>query len=200
MSAVAPAPPRPEAASQTGSETFCWTRERYDRAVEAGVFGPDDRIELIEGRIVQKMPQNNPHRTSTLLTGDVLRHAFGEGSFVQEEKPVALSDQSEPEPDIAVVSGTIRDYAGGHPGPDAILLLVEVADTSLIRDRERKARVYAEAKIVEYWIVNLQDQAVEVHRDPAGGAYRTKATHERGGAVTPVRAPDASVAVADLLP
>lgn len=199
MPAVAPVPPRPAPPPQAEAGAFYWTREQYDRIVEAGVLGPDDKVELIDGQIVSKIPQNRPHRVATTLVGQALRSVLGTGVFVQEEKPVALSDLSEPEPDVAVVEGSPRDY-DPHPGPASILLLVEVADSSLLQDRVRKARAYATASIVEYWIVNLQDQTLEVHRDPAGGTYRTKTTHERGGAVSPVHAPGASVAVADLLP
>ena len=195
MSAVAPAPPRPES-----GQRFRWTRERYDRAVETGVFTEDDNVELLGGEVVTKTTQNSAHRTATLLVSQALRPIFGANVFVQEEKPVGLSDRSEPEPDVAVIRGEIRDYVADHPGPDALLLLVEVADTSLRRDRTTKAALYAEAGVAEYWIVNLQSQALEVHRDPAVGTYRTKTTHERGGAVSPVNAPGASVAVADLLP
>ena len=173
--------------------------------VEAGVLRPDDKVELLDGQIVPKMSQNEPHAVATGLVSDALRSAFGSGAHPRDEKPLALSDLSEPEPDVVVVRGARRDYLGGHPAPADVLLLVEVADTSLMQDRLRKLPLYAEAGVVECWIVNLQDSVLEVHRDPAGGAYRTgayrtKTTHERGGAVSPVHAPDASVAVADLLP
>ena len=189
MSTIAPAPPRPDVAPPTEAHArFSWTRERYDRAVETGVFGPDDKIELIEGQIVPKMPQNNPHQVTTGIASDALREVFGDGAHTRDEKAIALSDLSKPEPDVAVVRGQRRDYLERTPDPSDILLLVEVADTTLLSDRTRKARIYAEADIVEYWIVNLQDSVLEVHRDPVGGA------------VSPVHAPGASVAVADLLP
>lgn len=179
---------------------FSWTRKRYDLAVEAGIFTNDDKIELLDGEVVAKMPQNTPHRTATLLTATALRGVFGERAFVQEEKPVALSETSEPEPDIAVVRGSIRDYTEDHPGPDALDLLVEVADTSLIRDRFHMASLYAEAEIVEYWIVNLEGRVVEVHRRPVDGTYQMKSTHGPDEVISLVRAPDASINVADLLP
>lgn len=179
---------------------FRWTREQYDRAIEAGVFGPADKIELLEGELVYKMSQNEPHAVATGLASDVLREAFGAAAHVRDEKPIALSDLSEPEPDLVVVPGERRDYLASHPEPSAVLLLVEVADSSLLQDRSRKVRIYAEANITEYWIVNLVDRVLEVHRDPAGGAYQTKTTHKPGESVAPVARPDASVAVASLLP
>ena len=180
--------------------TMLWTRERYDQAVNAGVLTSDDKVELLDGLIVAKMPQNTPHRTATLLTGAALRVAFGDTAFVQEEKPVALSDASEPEPDIAVIAGTIRDYAKDHPGPDAYRLIVEVSDSSLLKDRIRKSALYADAGVAEYWIVNLRDRELEVYRDPAGGAYRSKATYAPSASVSPLNAPDSSILVSDLLP
>ena len=196
MPSVAPAPPRPE----VQPPRWVWTREQYERMVEAGVLGPDDKVELLDGQVVPKMSQNEPHAVATGLVSDALRDVFGTSAHPRDEKPLALSDLSEPEPDIAVVRGARRDYLGGHPAPADVLLLVEVADTSLLQDRVRKLPLYAEAGVVECWIVNLQDGVVEVHRDPVGRAYGTKTTHGRGGAVSPVHAPDAPVAVADLLP
>ena len=179
---------------------FDWTREQYDRIVDAGVLTSNDKVELIDGEVVAKMPQNKPHEITTGLVSDALREAFSTGSHVRDEKSVALSDNSQPEPDIAVVRGKRRDYMDRSPSPQDVLLLVEVADSSLSWDRTGKAVLYAEAGIVEYWIVNLRDRVLEVHRGPAGGVYQTKATLAVGGTVTPVRAPDAAVAVADLLP
>ena len=206
MPAVAPRRPSapassPEAeAALAQTSPFQWTRKRYDQAVDAGIFGPDDKVELLEGQIVPKMPQNTPHSAATTLTAAALREAFGTGSYAREEKPIALSDLSSPEPDVAVVKGSPRDHLEGHPGPDDILLLVEVADSSLVKDQTRMARLYAEADVAEYWIVNLRERMVEVHRDPVGGTYGTKAMRSVGETIEPVHAPGASIPVADLLP
>ena len=180
--------------------SFQWTRERYDLAVESGVFTPDDKIELLEGELVPIMSQNSLHRVATALVVEALRKIFGRRGFVQSQAPIALSGWSEPEPDAVVVKGGPRDYMEDHPGPAAMLLIVEVSDSTLRKDRSRKAFLYAEAGIVEYWIVNLQDSILEVHRDPSGDAYRTKMTLGSGETVSPIQAPDATIAVADLLP
>ncbi|HLT45785.1 MAG TPA: Uma2 family endonuclease [Rubricoccaceae bacterium] len=195
MPAVAPAPLRPE----TG-QRFRWTRERYDRAVDAGVLTTADRVELLDGEIVQKMSQNEPHAVSTTLASDLLRSVFGDGFHVRTQLPIALSEVSEPEPDVAVVRGNVRDYLDDHPDPSSIVLLVEVADSSLMDDRVHKAILYADAGITEYWIVNLMDRLLEVHREPVGAAYRTKTTFGPEGTVAPLHAPDARISVADLLP
>ena len=193
--ALAPAPFTPP-----DGQPFRWTRERYDRLVDVGVLTSEDRVELLQGEIVEKMTQNSAHRVATLLAGRALREAFSQGAFVQEEKPIALADDSEPEPDLAVVRGDIRDYLDDHPASGDLLLLVEVSDTSLLKDRLRKARLYAEAAVPEYWIVNLVDRALEVHRDPAAGVYRTKTTFAPSDTVRPHHAAAASILAADLLP
>ena len=192
---------RPDAlrAESQAASAFQWTRARYDRAVDAGVFDDVARVELLDGLLVARMSQNRPHRVSTILLAQLLRDVFGADAHVQEEKPVALSDVSEPEPDIAVVLGSPRDY-DPHPGPDALLLVVEVSDTTLADDRTRKAALYAAAGVAEYWIVNLRDACLEVHRDPRGDAYAARTVHGPGESVVPLARPDASISVSDLLP
>lgn len=199
-----PAPPaampEPVPEAPAAPERFVWTRERYEQAVDAGIFGPDDRLHLIRGELVLKMSQNEPHAVATVLAAEALRAAFGSACHVREEKPLALSASSAPEPDLAVVQGAARAYVSQHPSPNDVRLLVEVASSSLAKDRTRMAALYAEADVPEYWIVNLVERTVEVHREPAAGAYRTKTTHAAGDTVAPLHAPDAAIPVADLLP
>lgn len=179
---------------------FRWTRERYEKAVDAGVLTTDDRVELLDGLILNQMSQNEAHAVVTSVVAAVLRSGAGPETHVREEKPIALSGSSEPEPDVAVVRGGVREFLRQHPEPSALILLVEVAETSLARDRTVKAALYAEAGVPEYWIVNLVDRTVEAHRDPAAGVYRTKTTHGADGSIAPLHAPEASIPVADLLP
>ncbi len=180
----------------------CWTREEYRRAGELEIFGPEERLELIEGEILQKMAsQGTPHVTSTRLTVGVLEQAFGDGFEIRTQMPIGIGELSEPEPDVAVVPGGPRDYEDHHPTPEEILLLVEVSDKTLRFDRGRKARLYARAGIQEYWIVNLIERRLETHRDPtAEGVYRSVMSYAETDSVTPLAAPGASVRVADLLP
>jgi Uma2 family endonuclease len=181
-------------------QPFRWTRQRYDQAIEAGVFTTADNVELLDGEVVDKMSQNELHAVATTLTSDTLRLAFASGFHIRTQLPLALSLSSEPEPDALVVRGDARSYLAEHPTPGAVALFVEVADSSLSDDRIRKAALYAEAEILEYWIVNLVDRVLEVHRDPAGGVYRTKTTSGEGETVAPLARPEATIAVADLLP
>ncbi len=143
--------------------------------------------------------------TAIGLTDEALRAAFGSGWHVRSQGPIALDDESEPEPDIAVVSGSRRDYAAAHPTQP--VLLVEVADSSLSFDRRRKGSLYARARVPEYWIVNLIDRVLEVHRNPqpaAGAVFGWRYAQIRrlspDETVTPLGAPEARILVADLLP
>lgn len=183
-----------------------WTREEYDRMVEAGILTTRDKVQLIEGEIVEMSPQTPPHVATThqLLNG-VLGRLFPDAPHIRHQAPLAISHDSEPEPDIAVVPGAPRDYVRAHP--TTALLLVEVSLSSLTYDRTTKARIYARARIPDYWIVNLRDRCVEVHRDPVARSgrdpkahYASVTSHTSGETITPLAAPDATIVVADLLP
>ena len=175
-----------------------WARSDFDRLVTAGIFGPEDRVELLEGEIIEMTPERSRLSAAVDLCLEALRRAFGEACSVRVQHPLAVSETSEPEPDLAVVPGSPRDYVDRHPS--SALLVVEVSDTSLDYDRTRKSRVYAGAGIPEYWIVNLVAGVLEVHRDPGPSGYRSATTLRSGEAVSPSNAPGATVPVADLLP
>jgi Uma2 family endonuclease len=182
-----------------------WTRLEYDRLIEKGVFGTEDRIELLGGALVVREPQGSPHAMGIRMAEEALRRVFAAGWDVRGQLPVALDDDSEPEPDISVVPGSFRDYRHGHP-PRAVLI-VEVAESSLSLDRALKGSLYARARVPEYWIVNLVDRALEVHRDPVADAaarygwrYTTVATLRVGETVTSLSAPDSPISVGELIP
>ena len=182
-----------------------WTRVEYDRLIEKGVFGPEDRIELLGGALVVREPQGGPHAMGIRMAEEALRQAFATGWDVRVQLPVALDDDSEPEPDISVVPGSFRDYPRDHPG--RAVLIVEVAESSLSLDRAMKGSLYARAHVPDYWIVNLVDRTLEVHRDPTpdgaarhGWRYTAVTTLRAGATVSPLSAPDSPISVADLLP
>ncbi len=173
--------------------------------IEAGVLSTEDRVELVDGDIVAMTPQKSRHAAAVRLTQIALDRAFGDGVDVRTQLPLALDPDSEPEPDVAVVSGAPRDYIDEHPS--TALLVVEVADSSLIFDRTVKAAVYARGGIADYWIVNLIDRLLEVHRAPErsgeaprGWRYAAIEKHRAGDQVAPLAHPDRLVAIADLLP
>jgi Uma2 family endonuclease len=157
--------------------------EEYCRLAEAGVLPEDDRLELLEGWITPMMTRGPRHDTIVTLLQYKILDLLPEGWTVRGQSAVTTSD-SVPEPDIAVVRGTLRDYLDHHPRLGDTACAIEVADSSLKRDRE-KARIYARAAIPVYWIVNLVDDRVEVHTDPATdkGEYKRTATYEKGSSV-----------------
>jgi Uma2 family endonuclease len=185
-------------------KTRRWRRVEYNRLVELGMF-TGERLELLDGFLVVREPQKSPHAATVTQVGEVLRVAFGTGWHVRIQAPVALDDDSEPEPDVAVVAGKPLDYLGAHPSLPT--LLVEVADSSLRLDRRFKSRLYARAGLREYWIVNLIDRVLEVYRDPQPAAdtideaeYRFVDVLRPPATVTPLAAPHTHIPVADLLP
>ena len=182
-----------------------WTRVEYERLNDLGAFRPGERLELVAGAVVVREPQGGPHATAVGLTGDALRQAFGAGWTVRTHSPIALDEDSEPAPDVAVVPGSRRDYRRIHPSHP--VLIAEVADSSLEFDRSEKAALYARAGIADYWILNLEGQMLEVYREPVaapharyGHRYGATITLSAGDAVSPLSAPTVAVLVADLLP
>ena len=175
------------------SERPLW-RVEYDRLVEAGCF-QDERLELLHGRLVLMSPQNAPHATAVKKLNKLLVLLCGDDADVRPQSPVVAGDDSEPEPDFAVVR---PDDSMEHP--EAALLVIEVADSSLAKDREVKAPLYAAAGYPEYWIVNLPERCVEIYRDPAGGRYRTATTAVPGQRVRCLALPQIELLVDDVLP
>jgi len=182
-----------------------WTRAEYDRLIALGVFRGEDRVELIAGELIVAEPESPEHYTAIRLCTRALEAAFGPGWDVRQDGPIALDDESEPEPDIAVVSGTARDYRHAHPSRPALTL--EVSVSSLAIDRERKASLYARAGLADYWIVNLIAGVLEVYRQPVpaadapfGWRYARREVIDAAGHASPLAAPSASVPVASLLP
>jgi len=177
-----------------------YTSESYFRLVEAGILHAEDRVELLEGVIIAMSPQNPPHASTTAQVSDALRDAIRKRAVIRVQSPLVAGGYSVPEPDIAVVPGRHSDYVSAHP--TTALLVVEVADTSLLPDRLTKAAIYATAGIPEYWVVNLRDDCVEVFRAPdqSAGRYNENIIAHRGDRVDLVSFSDTSIAVDDLLP
>jgi Uma2 family endonuclease len=182
-----------------------WTRLAYERLAEAEILGPEDRVELLGGEMIVKEPQDSRHATAIELTARALRRAFGDGWNVRTQLPVALDDESEPEPDVSVVPGDPRDYRSAHPTRP--VLIVEISLSRLDFDRVHKGSLYARADIADYWIVNIPQRRLEIYREPFrdvaaafGWRYRLSETWSPGDRVAPLAAPNADIAVDDLLP
>jgi Uma2 family endonuclease len=179
-------------------------RVEYDRLVDLGMF-TGERLELLDGLLVVREPQSSPHAAVAAHVAQVLAAAFGSEWHPRLHSPLALDDDSEPEPDVAIVAGGPLEYVGAHPSTAALVL--EVADSSLTLDRRLKGGLYARAGLPEYWIVNLAEGTLEVHRRPRrvadathGWAYRSIEILRAPATVTPLAAPGTPIPVADLLP
>jgi Uma2 family endonuclease len=178
---------------------------RYQRMIEAGILTAEDKVELLENYVVLKMPRNPPHDGTIDLLKAVLPGHVPAGWLLRIQQTVVLSD-SQPEPDFAVVRGNPRSYLARHPTAADAGLVVEVADSSLLRDQRDKTRIYARAGVPVYWIVNLVDRRIEVYTQPTGPtavpAYQSFQTYQPGDAVPLVLdgVVVAAVPAADLLP
>ena len=187
------------------TRTRRFTRAEYDRLIELGVFHEDERIELIGGELMVAEPKGAPHYAATRKVTKALEAAFGPGWDVRPEGPIGLDDDSEPEPDVAVVLGGPDDYSREHPSRP--VLTVEVAESSLAFDRRRKGSLHARAGLADYWVLNLVDRVLEVYREPIADAaapfgwrYARVEVFDATVRVTPLALPHAGVAVAQLLP
>ncbi len=173
-----------------------FSRDEYHEMARTGILRPEERVELIHGEILAMTPQGTPHAAFIDFLDTQLQQAFGEHMAVRTQLPLALGERSEPEPDLAVVSGHPLDYVQAHP--TTALLIVEVAETSLAFDRRNKAQLYAEHLIPEYWIVNIGDRQLEVYLNPTTSGYQTQKILHANESVTPLKAPSFSLQLAQL--
>lgn len=174
-----------------------WTREEYEQAVERGAF-EGWRVELVDGVLCDMSPQSGGHATAVRRIQKALDAVLPNGLDLRFQMPLALSPDSEPEPDVAVVSGETGTYSRVHP--TTALLVVEVADSSLSFDRNHKQRLYARAGIPEYWIVNLASRRLEVYREPAPDGYLSVTALGMADSVSPLALPGVNFAVENLFP
>jgi Uma2 family endonuclease len=181
-----------------------WKRVEYDRLVEIGVF-EGEPLELLGGQLVVAEPQYPYHASAISAVDYAVRAVLPPGWMVRLQAPISLDDESEPEPDLVVVSGRPTDYRDAHPTRPA--LTIEVAESSVGFDRDHKGSLYARAGLEEYWIVNLVDRTLEVYRDPTpdasavyGWRYRSVTTLMSSALVAPLAFPAVQIAVSDLLP
>jgi len=182
------------------------TLDEYHRLIELGIFHEDERVELIEGVLHQMSPEGSRHAECVDRLTEFFYAARKDRYRIRIQHPLTIpNSHSEPEPDLALVVPREDGYADRHPQPEEVLLVVEVADTSVEEDRLVKAPLYATAGIAELWIVNLRERQVEVYRQPvtfpAGhSAYRERILYSVGDTLSPLQFPDCKIAVADLFP
>jgi len=155
---------------------YRFTVEQYHRMIRTGILTEDDRVELLEGWIVPKMPHNPPHDGTIWIAQTALLARLPPGWILRVQSAITTPD-SEPEPDLVIARGPGKRYLTVHPEPKEIALVIEVSDTTLTDDREAKGRLYARARLPVYWIINLPDSKIEVYTEPKAGkraAYRQR--------------------------
>ncbi len=207
IKSIAELSPSPEVSDWPPTRKF--TRFEYYAMAEAGILKPDEKVELLDGEIYlrgerrgdQMFPIGPGHLYATSKLSRILERSLTVSACVVEGSPLVLSDKSEPEPDLLVLRGDLDDYKAVHPVSRDVLLAVEVAQSSLGFDRTQKCSRFADAKIPEYWIVNLVERQIEVFRDPSpDGDYATKLVYSISESVSPLAQPDILIVVADVLP
>ena len=178
-----------------------WTREQYERLPECALNG--ERLELIDGELINKMGKKRPHVIALAMLHSWLNKVFGD-RFVNSQAPIDVSAEdnstSEPEPDLIVLRREMTVFRDRNPGPDDIHLVSEIADTTLGFDLAVKAALYARAGITEYWVLDIAGRRLIVHRDPHGGRYRTVSAYGEHERLAPLAAPGCEVRVGDVLP
>jgi Uma2 family endonuclease len=177
----------------------CWTVEDYHRMIQAGILTADDRVELLDGQIVEMVPQEPPHASNTSSFGNNLVILFSGKAWIRTQLPISIAPNSEPEPDIAVVRIDDRCYRDRHPTPEDVFLVIEIADSTLYRDRNRKAKIYASAGIGEYWIVNVNARQVIVLREPQGDMYQSEQIFAASDRISAVAFPEIDIELQHLL-
>jgi Uma2 family endonuclease len=183
------------AAAPAGPRPLRWTCAEFHRFGDMGVF-EGRRAMLIDGVILEQGPMSPPHAVTLELVREALRMTVGTGWWLRQQSPLMLGQYTDPKPDLAIVPGRPRDYAG-HP--TTAVLVIEVADSSLDFDTNVKRLLYARAGIREYWVVDINGRRLLVYRDPPAGDYATWQVLGPADAVSPLAAPAATVRVADLL-
>lgn len=176
-----------------------FTVAEYLRMIEVGLLGEDDSVELMWGEIVEMSPINVPHvlcvnRLTMLVSAKLAGRAI-----VSVQNPIQLDDYSLPQPDIALWQLRSNEYRNRLAGPSEVLLVIEVADSSLRQDRRAKAKLYGAAGIADYWIVNLSERRIEVYREPQADGYRTVTRYAPGETLSPLAFPDVTLNVSDIL-
>lgn len=166
---------------------------------EAGILGEDDRVELIEGEIIEMSPIGGPHAACVDRLTRLLVIGLGDAAIVRVQNPVHLDQRSEPQPDVSLLRPRADFYASGHPSPEDILLVIEVAESSLEYDRRVKVPLYARQGIPEAWLANLNERHLVAHLDPTPDGYRTMRVFRPGEMVSPSAFPHLEIPVDEIL-
>ncbi len=183
---------------------FRWTKTEYHQMAELGMF-EGKRTEFLDGEIIEMPTMKSPHATALELTYNVIRDLFSKDFAVRNQSPIDFGENFEAVPDIAVIRGTARDFKDSHP--TSADLVIEISDTTLSYDRNRKASLYAGFGIEDYWVLNLKNRTLEVYRHPIedenafyGFNFAEKTTLDQTQEISPLSKPDKKIKIADILP
>lgn len=175
-----------------------FTVEEYYKMAQAGIFSEDDRVELLDGEIVEMTPIGSSHAAVVDRLTRLFSRLVGEQALVRVQNPIRLSPHSEPQPDLALLKPRSDFYAQAHPGPEDVLLVVEVAETSVGIDRKIKIPLYAKARISEVWLVDLDEERIEVYRKPSSKGYAEVQRFRRGRNLTLQALPDLKLSASEV--
>ena len=197
---------KPRAKPETGAspdiqpQPRLFTIDEYIALAEAGILGPEERVELIDGVVITMPPIGNSHNASVDKSNRNLVISVGTRGIVRTQGSIALNDRTMPQPDLVLLRDRTDFYASQRAGPDDVLLLIEVSDSSAHYDRNVKLPRYAEAGIPEVWIAVIPERIIEVHTEPVDGRYTQMRTFRPGDTIAPGCFPDISLPVSDILP
>lgn len=170
----------------------------YDEMIEHGILTSNDKVELLNGIIIEKMPKGTKHALLNDIFADLLKEKLGNKVYVRSQNPIILDDYSEPEPDIVLAKPPRETYLERHPTPEDILLIVEISDSTLGRDRITKSLAYAKAGINQYLVLNLQNETLEEYREPSEDGYQFKRTLRKGDSLNLEAFPEVEIKIEDL--
>ncbi|WP_434686268.1 Uma2 family endonuclease [Pseudanabaena minima] len=190
----------PEIEEELEPQIHLWSIADYHQMIEAGILDEDDRVELLEGKIVCMSPQRPFHAASVQRSANHLYELLRGKAYIRVQLPVILGNDSEPEPDLAVVRFDNNEYSFRHPEASDIYLLIEVADSTIAKDRKQKARIYAKNRVLEYWILDLQKRQVYVFRQPEENTYREELVLNSSDSIAMQAFPDVAIALDAMFP
>ena len=174
--------------------------EEYDRMIEHGILTTEDKVELLNGVIIEKMPKGTKHAFLNDIIADLLKEKLGGQVYVRSQNPIVLDDFSEPEPDIVLAKPPREIYFERHPKAEDILLIVEISDSTLGRDRFTKGLAYSSAGIEQYLIVNVAEKSIEDYREPSADGYKSKQTFHKGESFSLAAFPEIEISVENFFP
>jgi Uma2 family endonuclease len=182
------------------SQLHLWSIADYHQMIEAGILTADDPVELLEGKIIRMSPQRPFHASCVQRSSNYFYEILRDRAYIRVQLPVTLGHDSEPEPDIAIVRFDVDEYAHKHPNAQDIYLLIEVADTTLSKDRKQKSRIYAKNSVLEYWILDLQKRQVFVFRRPENEVYQEELVIKNEQRIGLLAFPDIAIALEAIFP